>query len=72
MVDEHMQVTNLFLNNFVGFEVLTVVVMKNSIFLDTMSCSPLKVNQCFGETCCVCLQGQRIRQARNSVKAGGK
>jgi hypothetical protein len=69
MVDEHMQVTNLFLNNFIkmdnflGFEILTAVIMKNSIFWDTMPCSPLKVNQYFGETCCVYLQDQRISQA---------
>jgi hypothetical protein len=28
----------------VGFEVLTAVVMKSSIFWDVMPCSPLKVN----------------------------
>jgi hypothetical protein len=30
--------------NYVGSEVLTTVVMKNAIFWDIMSCSPLKVN----------------------------
>jgi hypothetical protein len=34
----------------VGFEVLTVVVMKSNIFWDIMLCSPLKVNQHFGGT----------------------
>jgi hypothetical protein len=30
---------------YLGFEVLTGVVMKNSIFWDIMLCSPLKVNR---------------------------
>jgi hypothetical protein len=34
----------------VGFEVLTAVVMKSSIFWDITPCSPLKVNQRFGGT----------------------
>jgi hypothetical protein len=33
----------------VGFEVLTAVVMKSSIFWDVSPCSPLKVNRRFGE-----------------------
>jgi hypothetical protein len=33
---------------FVGFEVLTAVVMKSTIFWDITLCSPLKVNRrCF-------------------------
>jgi hypothetical protein len=32
----------------VGFEVLTAVVMKSTIFWDRMLCSPLKVNRRFG------------------------
>jgi hypothetical protein len=36
---------------FVGIEVLTAVVMKRSVFWDIISCSPLKVNRCFGGTC---------------------
>jgi hypothetical protein len=35
--------------NTVGYEVLTAVVMKNSIFQD-MSWNPLKVERHFGET----------------------
>jgi hypothetical protein len=31
----------------VGFEVLTVVVMKSSTFWDITPCSALKVNHCF-------------------------
>jgi hypothetical protein len=30
--------------SIVGFKVLTAVVMKSTIFWDTMPCSPLKVN----------------------------
>jgi hypothetical protein len=30
--------------SYVGFEVLTAVVMKNSIFWDTTPCGPFKVN----------------------------
>jgi hypothetical protein len=32
----------------VGFEIITAVTMKRSIFWDIMPCSLLKVNQCFG------------------------
>jgi hypothetical protein len=31
--------------NFVGFEILTAVVMKSSVFWDMTPCSPLKVKQ---------------------------
>jgi hypothetical protein len=34
----------------VGFEVLTMVVMKSTVFWDIMPCNPLKVNQHFGGT----------------------
>jgi hypothetical protein len=50
---------------FVGFEVLTAVVMKSSIFWDITSCSPLKVNRCFGESCSLHLQGRGMSRARN-------
>jgi hypothetical protein len=49
----------------VGFEVLTAVVMKNSIFWDTAPCSPLKVSRCFEGRCRLHFQGRRISQARN-------
>jgi hypothetical protein len=48
----------------VQFGVLTGVVMKSSIFWDTM-CSPLKVNQHFRRACRLHLQGRRVSQARN-------
>jgi hypothetical protein len=35
---------------FIGFEVLTAVVMKNTIFWDITPCSPLTVNRRFGGT----------------------
>jgi hypothetical protein len=44
--------------------VLTVVVMKSSIFWDIMSCSLLKVNRRFERTCCLYFLGRRISQAR--------
>jgi hypothetical protein len=34
----------------VGFEVLTAMVVKSTVFWDNMPCSPLKVDQHFGET----------------------
>jgi hypothetical protein len=43
----------------VGFEVLTAVIMKTTIFCDRTPCSPLKVNQRFGGTCRLHLQGRR-------------
>jgi hypothetical protein len=49
----------------VGFEVLTTVLMKSTIFWDIMLCSPLKVNQHFRGTYHLHLQGRRISQARN-------
>jgi hypothetical protein len=44
----------------VGFEVLTAVVMKKSIFWDITPCSPLQMKWCFRGTCCLHLQDQRI------------
>jgi hypothetical protein len=35
----------------VGLEVVTAVAMKSFIFSDIISCSPLKINRRFGETC---------------------
>jgi hypothetical protein len=35
---------------YVGFEVLTMVVMKSTIFWDITPCSPLNVNRRFRET----------------------
>jgi hypothetical protein len=56
----------------VGYEVLTVVVMKSPVFWDIMPCSLLIANWCFGGTCHPLLQGQRICQARNQHEAGSK
>jgi hypothetical protein len=36
--------------HYVGFEVLTTVVIKFYILWDITPCSPLKVNPCFGGT----------------------
>jgi hypothetical protein len=44
-------------NFFVGFEVLTAVVMKSAIFWDITPCTPLSVNRCFEGTYHLHLQG---------------
>jgi hypothetical protein len=38
--------------NRIAFQVLTAVVMKSTIFWDTTTCGPLKVNRRFGGTYC--------------------
>jgi hypothetical protein len=53
----------------IGFEVFTAVVMKNTIFRDITSCSPLNVNRRFGGTYRLHLQG---RQNKFSKKPAGK
>jgi hypothetical protein len=45
-------------SHFVGFEVLTVVIMKSTIFWVITPCSPLKVNPRFGGTYRLHLQGR--------------
>jgi hypothetical protein len=40
-----------------GFEVLTAIIMKSSVFWDITPYSPLKVNQIFGEIYRLHLQG---------------
>jgi hypothetical protein len=52
---------------YVGFQVLTAVVMKSSIFWDIMPYSPLKVNRRFRGTRRLHLQGRR-----NQREAGSK
>jgi hypothetical protein len=52
-----------------GYEVLTAVVLKSSIFWDFMSCSPLKVNRHFGRTCRLPLQDRRINHAELCLPA---
>jgi uncharacterized protein YjiK len=57
-------------NFHVGFEVLTAVVMKSTIFWDIKPCSPLKVNRFFGGKYRLHLQGRRISEARYQHEAG--
>jgi hypothetical protein len=57
---------------FAGFEVLTAVVMKGSVFWDKTPCSPLKVKRRFGGKCRLHLQGRRISQPRRQYEAGTK
>jgi hypothetical protein len=44
---------------YVGFDILTSVVVKSSIFWDITPCSPLKVNRRFGGTYRLHIQGLR-------------
>jgi hypothetical protein len=53
------------IRNYVGFEVLTAVFMKSTIFWDITPCSPLKDNGCFGGKYRLHLQGRKISTARN-------
>jgi hypothetical protein len=53
----------------VGFEDLTAMVMKSSIFWDITSWSFLRVNQQFGRTRRLHLQDRRICEARNQHEA---
>jgi hypothetical protein len=48
----------------VGFEVLTVVVMKSTIFWDITPCSPLSVNRRFGGTYCLHLQDRKNKLSK--------
>jgi hypothetical protein len=57
---------------FVGFEVLTAVVMKSYVFWDVPPCSPFKINRRFGGTCRLHLEGRRISQAGNQREAVSK
>jgi hypothetical protein len=57
---------------YVGFEVLTAVVMKSSVFWDITQYNSLKVNQHFGRICRPRLQGRRIIQAINNREADRK
>jgi hypothetical protein len=56
---------------FFGFEVLTEVIMKISIFWDIKSRSPLKVDRRFGRSR-LHLQGRRINYAINQREADSK
>jgi hypothetical protein len=57
--------------NYVGFEVLTAVVMKNTIFWDITPCSPLSVNR-FGGIYRLHLPCRRIRRARLQSESSWK
>jgi hypothetical protein len=57
---------------YVGFEVLTAVVIKYSVFWGIKPCSPLKVNRLLGATCHLYIQGRRKSLARNQHEVGRK
>jgi hypothetical protein len=52
----------------VGFEDLTAVVMKSTIFWDITPCSPLSVNWRFGGTYRLHLQGRRNKYSKKRAK----
>jgi hypothetical protein len=54
----------------VGFEILTAVALKTSIFCDVMPRSPVSVNRRFGGTFRLHLEGWRVSQARNQHETG--
>jgi hypothetical protein len=54
---------------WLGFQVITAMLMKGSIFRDITPCSPLKVNWSFGRTYRLHLQSRRRIQARNQQAA---
>jgi hypothetical protein len=57
------------IETYVGFEFLTAVGMKSSIFWDITPCNPMKVNRRFEGTCRLHLQDRRISQARKQHEA---
>jgi hypothetical protein len=57
---------------FAGFEVLTMVAMKSSLFCDKTLRSLVKVNQYFRGTYHRCLQGWIVSQETNQHEAGSK
>jgi hypothetical protein len=60
-------ITNINYIKCVGFEVLTPMVVKSTIFWNIALCSPLKGNQRFGGTYRLHLQGRIISCARNQL-----
>jgi hypothetical protein len=57
-------------NRFTGFEILTAVVMKSTIFWDITPCSPLKVNRGVGGTYRLNLQSRRRAPPTTCFRAG--
>jgi hypothetical protein len=57
------------LNNSLGCEAVTLVIMKCS---GITPCSPLKFDRCYTGACLLHLQGRIIGQARNQREAGSK
>jgi hypothetical protein len=55
---------------YIGFEVLTAVGVKSTVFWVLMVCS-LETGRCFGGIYCLQLQGQSIKQARNQQRQVG-
>jgi hypothetical protein len=56
---------------FVGFEVLTAMVMKSAVFSDVKSCRPVEVHRCFGGTYYLHFQGRMVSQAIDQQESGG-
>jgi hypothetical protein len=59
-------------NNGLGFEVLTAVVMKSSIFWDIMWCCQLKVNRVSEEHVASIFRVEEKTEQESSMKAGCK
>jgi hypothetical protein len=59
-------------NEFVGFEVLTAMIMESAILGDTTACSSLKANRRFGETFRLLLHARKISQAGNRSESRWK
>jgi hypothetical protein len=52
---------------YVGFEVLTAVVLKGTIFWDITPCGPLSVNQRFGGYITSIFRVEKISRTRNQL-----
>jgi hypothetical protein len=57
---------------YLGFEVLTEVIRKSSVFWDITQCSPFRVSRSFRGTFRLRLHGWRVSQARNEHVARSK
>jgi hypothetical protein len=56
----------------VGFEVVTAVVMKSTVFWDIMACSPLKVNRRFGGHIASIFRVEKYTERGTILKQCGK